>query len=169
MERAGLPDKIETIVTPIDFEYRYTAGAAASVFLRALREGRLVGQRCPECRKVYVPPRGACPRCGVPTTGEVEVADTGTLYSFTVVHIPIPGSELTPPFVTGIVWLDGADQTCMHLVSGCDPHAVRIGMRVRAVWKPREEWEYSFANIRYFEPTGEPDVPYEALQESYLA
>lgn len=169
MEERRLPDKIETITTPISLEYGYTAGAASSVFLRALREGRLIGQRCPECGKVYIPPRGSCPRCGVPTTGEVEISDSGTLYSFTVVHIPIPGSELEPPFVTGIVLLDGADITCMHLVSGCEPDRVRIGMRVRAVWKPRDQWDYSFANIRYFEPSGEPDVSFEELQESYLA
>ena len=165
----GIPDKIETIVTPISLDYTYTPGTAATVFLHGLKEGRLVGQRCPECGKVYVPPRGACPRCGVATTGEVAVQDTGTVYSFTVVHIPMPGSELKPPFVTGIILLDGADQTTMHLVSGCDPHDVHIGMRVRAVWKPPEEWDYTFENIRHFEPTGEPDESFEELQERYLA
>jgi hypothetical protein len=42
-------------------------------------------------------------------------------------------------------------------------------MRVRAVWKPREQWDYSFENVRYFEPSGEPDVPTDELLESYLA
>jgi uncharacterized OB-fold protein len=162
-------DKVETIVTPISFEYQYSAGTAASVFLHGLRQGRIIGQRCPECSKVYVPPRGSCPRCGVATTGEVPVQDTGTVFSFTVVHLPLPGSELDPPFVTGILLLDGADQTCMHLVAGCDPGEVRIGMRVRAVWRPREQWGYTFENVRYFEPSGEPDVPTDELLESYLA
>ena len=71
--------------------------------------------------------------------------------------------------MTGVILLDGADQTTMHLVSGCDPREVRIGMRVRAVWKPRDEWDYTFENIRYFEPTGEPDESFEELQERYLA
>jgi uncharacterized OB-fold protein len=43
---AGI-DKVETITCPISLSYNYTAGAATSRFLRALREGRLVGQRCP--------------------------------------------------------------------------------------------------------------------------
>lgn len=165
----ALPDKIETIITPVRFEYEYTAGTASSVFLHGLMEGRLIGQRCPKCSKVYMPPRGSCPRCAVPTAGAVDVKDTGTLFSFTVVHIPLPGSELKPPFVSGVIWLDGADQTTLHLVSGCDPKEVRVGMRLRAVWKPRAEWDYTFENIRYFEPTGEPDVPYEQLMESYFA
>ena len=42
-------------------------------------------------------------------------------------------------------------------ISGCRP------LRVEAVWTPREEWSNSFENIRYFRPTGEPDVPVEKL------
>ena len=158
-------DKVETIETPISLVYQYTAGAATSRFLRAIEKGRLVGQRCPECSKVYVPPRGACPRCGVATREEVEVADRGTLTTFTVVHIPLPGSEVEPPFVTGTILLDGADQTLLHLVSGCDPGDVRVGLRVSACWKPEEEWTHSIVNIRYFEPSGEPDVPFEKLRD----
>jgi uncharacterized OB-fold protein len=157
------PDRIETILTPIALDYTYTAGTASSTFLRGLKRGRIIGQACPECGKVYVPPRGSCPRCGVATEGEVPVEETGTITTFTVVHLPIPGSELEPPFVAAFILLDGADQTALHLVSGCDPHEVRIGMRVAARWKPEEEWDYSFENIRYFEPTGEPDVSLEAI------
>jgi hypothetical protein len=36
-----------------------------------------------------------------------------------------------------------------------------MGMRVRAVWKPREEWDVGH-NIDHFEPTGEPDAPYDS-------
>ena len=80
MAQAGArPDKVETISTPISLEYVYTAGSASSRFLRAIEQGRLIGLRCPECRKVYVPPRGACPRCGVEVTEEVEVKDTGVV------------------------------------------------------------------------------------------
>jgi uncharacterized protein len=35
-------------------------------------------------------------------------------------------------------------------------------MRVRAVWKPREEWDTGTQNIDYFEPTGAPDAPYDS-------
>jgi hypothetical protein len=37
-----------------------------------------------------------------------------------------------------------------------------MGMRVRAVWKPREEWATGAHNIDHFEPTGEPDAPYDS-------
>jgi hypothetical protein len=36
-------------------------------------------------------------------------------------------------------------------------------MRVQAVWAPREQWGPTFENIRWFRPSGEPDVPVEKL------
>ena len=38
-----------------------------SKFLRGLEQGKFIGQRCPKCKKVYVPSRGSCPTDGVPT------------------------------------------------------------------------------------------------------
>ena len=34
---------------------------------------------------------------------------------------------------------------------------VRIGQRVRAVWKPESEWGYAMENISYFKPIDEAD------------
>ena len=33
-----------------------------------------------------------------------------------------------------------------------------MGMRVEAVWKPRDEWGTTIENISHFRPTGEPDA-----------
>ena len=41
-------------------------------FSSQLLEGRLVGHKCPSCGLVYVPPRGYCPICVVPTTDAVH-------------------------------------------------------------------------------------------------
>ena len=61
------PRDVKSIVTPTRLVYEWTATGPQAVFLDGIREGRLVGQRCPECAKVYCPPLGNCPRCGVPT------------------------------------------------------------------------------------------------------
>lgn len=140
------------IEVPIYLRYQFTAGAALTRFLTSISEGKIVGQRCPQCAKVYVPPRGSCPRCGVPTDEEVEVADYGIIESFTISHIPLPGNPLKPPFIAANVLLDGADIACLHLVREVDIAKVHVGMRVQAQWKPREEWGYTFENISYFKP-----------------
>jgi uncharacterized OB-fold protein len=105
------------IEVPIYLQYEFTAGAALARFLSPVREGRIVGQRCPGCASVYVPARGSCSRCGIPTEEEVEVADRGVIEAFTIVHIPMPGNPIKPPFIAANILLDGTDMACLHLVS----------------------------------------------------
>ena len=149
------------IITPVRLHYQHTVSPGESSFLRGLADGRLLAQRCPACRKVYIPPRGACPTDGVPTAAEVELPDQGIVTTFCVVNVDYPGQRVAAPYVAAAVLLDGADIPFQHLILGCDPAEVRMGMRVRAVWKPRDQWGTTWENIDHFEPTGEPDAPYE--------
>ena len=152
---------ITMITTPVRLHYEHSASPEESRFLRGLADGKLLGQRCPACGKVYIPPRGACPTDGVPTTDEVELPDHGTVTTFCVVNVPYPGQRVKPPYVAAAVLLDGADIPFQHLVLGCEPGEVRMGMRVRAFWKPHHKWGTTPENIDHFFPTGEPDAPYE--------
>lgn len=159
---------VEGFESPINLKYSFAAGYATSKFLRSIKEGQLVGQRSPKTGKVIVPPRGSCPETGEPTVEEVTLQDTGTVITFTVVHLPIPNNPVKPPFVVANICLDGADQTFIHVVSGCKNEDVQIGTRVKAVWRDRAEWTYSMDNIVYFEPLPEPPVDIEQLKASRL-
>jgi uncharacterized OB-fold protein len=157
---AGEP--VTMMITPVRLRYEHTTSREESAYLRGLAEGRFLGQRCPACGKVYIPPRGACPTDGVPTAGEVELPGTGTVTTFCVVNVPFPGQRVKPPYVAAAVLLDGADIPFQHLILGCDASEVRMGMRVAAVWRPREQWGTTAENVDHFRPTGEPDAPYES-------
>jgi len=159
---SGDPDPVTMTVAPVRLRYEHTASPAESAYLRGLAEGRLVGQRCPACGKVYIPSRGICPADGVPTDSEVELPDRGTVTTFSVVNVGYPGQQVTPPYVAAAVLLDGADIAFQHLILGCDPGEVRMGMRVRAVWRPREEGDTTAVTISHFAPADEPDAPYES-------
>jgi uncharacterized OB-fold protein len=156
------PEPVTMITTPIQLDYEHTTSPAESTYLHGLAAGRLLGQRCPACHKVYIPPRGACPTDGIPTTDEVDLPDTGTVTTFCVVNVPYPGQRVQPPYVAASVLLDGADIAIQHLILGCEPGEVRMGMRVKAAWRPREQWGTTIENIDHFRPTGEPDAPYES-------
>jgi uncharacterized protein len=153
---------VSMIITPVRLHYQHSASGEESRYLRGLKEGKVIGQRCPACGKVYVPPRGACPVDGVPTTTDVELPDVGTVTTFCVVNVPFQGQRVPSPYVAASVLLDGADIAFQHLILGCDPAEVRMGMRVRAVWKPPEQWGTTSENIDHFEPTGDPDAPYDS-------
>jgi uncharacterized OB-fold protein len=156
-------EPVKSIVTPTHLEYEYTATGAQAEFLRQIGQGRLRGQRCGECGKVYCPPSGACARCGRPTHEWVDVADRGTVSTFCIVRVPSENIEVKLPYCAANIVLDGADVPFIALLQECEPSEVRIGMRVQAVWRPREQWEPTFENIRWFKPSGEPDVPVEQL------
>jgi len=158
-------EPVTGVVTPVSLDYDYAASPEESLFYRGLNEGRIMGQRCPTCEKVYIPPRSACPADGTPTAEEIELAPTGTVTTFCIVNVPFLGQKITPPYVSAYVLLDGADIAVLHLILGVPADEVRMGMRVKAVWKPRDEWAFSLENIDHFAPTGEPDADYDTYKQ----
>ncbi|OBG74557.1 DNA-binding protein [Mycobacterium sp. E2462] len=164
-EQAGAEqDPVTMVVTPISLTIQHTASHEESAYLRAIAQGRLLGAKTGEHGKVYFPPHGADPATGQPTTDFVELPDKGTVTTFAIINIPFQGQRIKPPYVAAYVLLDGADIPFLHLVADIDAHEVRMGMRVEAVWKPRDEWGFGIDNIEYFRPTGEPDAEYDTYK-----
>jgi len=157
-------DPVKILETPINIEIQHSASHEESAYLRALAEGKIIGARTGKDAKVYFPPHGADPATGRPTTEFVELPDKGTVTTFAIINIPFAGQRIKPPYVAAYVLLDGADIPFLHLVTEIDASEVRMGMRVEAVWKPREEWGLGIDNIDHFRPTGEPDADYETYK-----
>ena len=131
--------------------YRYAAGGTASRFFIELRDNqRIMGTRCAQCNRVYVPPRATCVRCFGKLDEWVELHGQGTLQSYTTVHYSLPVHPLKPPFVYGIVLLDGADTGFTHFLGEVEPEEPRIGMRVKPIFK--EQREGNILDIKYFKP-----------------
>jgi len=85
-------------------------------------------QRCQACNKLRHPPRPMCDACGSLIWDSIAASGRGTLHSFTTVHYPqFPGYEY--PIVAALVDLEEGERILSNLV-GCDPSALRIGMRV---------------------------------------
>jgi uncharacterized protein len=162
-------DPVTTLVSPSSIEIQHTASHPESVFLRGLEEGKLLGARTKHGRggqpgKVYFPAREADPATGMQLDEFIELPDKGTVTTFAVINIPFAGQRIKPPYVAAYVLLDGADIPFLHLVTEIDASEVRMGMRVQAVWKPREEWGLGIDNISHFRPTGEPDADYDTYK-----
>jgi uncharacterized OB-fold protein len=103
--------------------------------------------------------------CGEAFTETVELKDTGTLVTFATVNVNFANRVIDLPYVAGEVRFDGADTTTSVLVSGIPPEEARMGMRVKAHWVPRDQWDFTLANIDYVEPLDEPDAPFESYRE----
>ena len=157
-------DPVTVQVTPSTIEIQHTASLPESAFLRGLEEGKLLGARTGETGKVYFPPKEADPATGLELDNFVELPDKGTVTTFAVINIPFAGQRIKPPYVAAYVLLDGADIPFLHLIQEIEATEVRMGMRVEAVWKPREDWGLGIDNIEYFKPTGEPDADYDSYK-----
>lgn len=161
------PDDREPVtiqVSPSTIEIQHTASLPESAFLRALEDGKLLGARTGASGKVYFPPKEADPATGLELDNFVELPDKGTVTTFAIINIPFAGQKIKPPYVAAYVLLDGADIPFLHLIQEIEVADVRMGMRVQAVWKPREEWGLGIDNIEYFKPTGEPDADYDTYK-----
>jgi uncharacterized protein len=157
-------DPVTVQVTPSSIEIQHTASLPESTFLRGLEEGKLLGARTGKDGKVYFPAREADPATGKQLDQFVELPDKGTVTTFAIINIPFAGQRIKPPYVAAYVLLDGADIPFLHLIQEIDAAEVRMGMRVEAVWKPRDEWGLGIDNIEYFRPTGEPDADYDSYK-----
>ncbi len=81
--------------------------------------------------------------------------------TFCVVNVPFLGQQFPSPYVAASVLIDGADIAFQHLILGCPPrgtdgHAGQGGLEAAGGVGT------STQNIDHFEPTGEPDAPYES-------
>ncbi|MFW0788558.1 Zn-ribbon domain-containing OB-fold protein [Gordonia sp. CPCC 205333] len=156
------------IVTPIATSNTHSASPAESEFLYGLKAGKLIGNRMAsgvDEGRVYFPPRDVSPADGAPPAEFLELPHTGIVTTFCIVNVPFQGQKIKPPYVAAYVLLDGTDIPFLHLILDCAADDVRMGMRVEAVWLPKDEWQYSMGNVSHFRPTGEADADYETYKE----
>lgn len=155
-------EPVTRIKTPMRLDYRVTAGSNRARFLRGLLEQKILGERCASCKKVYVPPRGCCPTCGISESETVELADHGTITTFALINIPFDNQAFQLPYGAAAILLDGADLPILHLLNNIPVEEIRMGLRVKAVWgaEPKPTLE----TIQWFEASGEPDADYETYR-----
>jgi len=147
-----------------DARYLFTPGVSQSRFLEGLREGKILGRRCPSCGRVYVPPRSYCEYCMKPTREWVEVSGVGVVHTAVVSYISTFRERMEEPEIVAVIRLDAPGYTeggyefpgLFHRLCNVKPDDVIsgriIGMRVKARWKPREERRGDVNDIECFEP-----------------
>jgi uncharacterized OB-fold protein len=138
----------------VDARYAWDTGIAVSEFLRGLRRGVILARECRKCRRVLVPSRMFCEQCFRPTDRWVEVADTGTVNTYSICHIRWDMEPLSEPELPAVIEIDGASRGIgiMHKLGQVDPDDLAVGMAVEAVWAPEEERTGSILDIRFFRP-----------------
>lgn len=135
--------------------YEWSIGKWGSVFFKEIKERkRFIGIRCPKCNKVYVPPRRVCGPCFEELHELVPLSDTGILTAFSIVNYPFldpdTGKQRPVPYTYGYIKLDGADNIFSHLINEIDINKIKVGMKVRAVFKDADKMRGHIQDIIHF-------------------
>ena len=129
----------------IPLQYNYTAGVAGERFLQLLKQEKIQASVCKQCNKMYVPPKIFCKECFIELSEWKDVqTDTCYVYSFTTLK---RGDR---PETIVLVKFEGVEGGLMGRFKK-GKEEPRIGMRVKPVFKPKQERKGELADILYFE------------------
>jgi hypothetical protein len=105
-------------------------------FWEAARQGRLVTQQCAGCGRRRHPPRPMCPTCHALEYEIVDLAGTGVVYSYSILHHP-QNPAFSYPVIAVLVDLDEGIRILSNLVE-IEPGQVRIGLPVHVRFEPTQ-------------------------------
>ena len=110
----------------------------------ALREHRILLQRCTSCAETRFPRMPGCPQCGAAGYQDVEVSGTGKVYSWIVIRHPLGG--LTPAQLPRTIATVELDEGCRVLGRLLDSTEVGVDLPVEPVFVDHDGWtELAFA------------------------
>jgi len=147
-----------TLKHTIELPHKYAAGPAWTRFYDGLKQEKIYGSRCQECKKVFVPARSYCPACQVSADEWIEVSQEGKVISWALsISHEFFGMPVSPPFITALIRLDDTDCDFLHFIGGIDlsdakkvKDLIRPGLKVRAIWN--EEKKGHMMDIKHFAP-----------------
>lgn len=90
----------------------------------------LVAHECKQCHALYFDRRNACASCGARVFEPRDLATSGVVRSFSIIHQAAPGVPV--PYVSSVVDLDGGGSVKANVVgTEPDPEQVKLGMKVK--------------------------------------
>jgi uncharacterized OB-fold protein len=108
-------------------------------FWDAARDEKLLVKRCGECGAFHFYPRPFCPRCWSEDVSWTEASGSGTLYTWSVVHVnDLPPFPERVPYVAAIVELDEGPRIMTNVVD-CEFDALRVGMPLEVTFRPTSD------------------------------
>ena len=141
----------------LDCSFAWDTGVAINRYLAELKQGKIIATRCRKCKRIMLPPRLFCELCFVTVNDWVYVQDSGIINTFSICHVHWDASRVKEdekPHLPAVIEIDGASpgMGIMHILGEVEPEKIKIGMKVKAVWKPEGERTGSITDIKYFKP-----------------
>lgn len=153
---ATLEEPIHELKYKLSLHYRHAYGPYyGQLFDNLGTHRRILGSAHENSPDVLVPPRALSEINLAKAERLVDVQDTGRLQAFSVIHLEFIGQTRKPPYVYAEIVLDGSATRLIHTVGGIDVskanELLKIGSRVKAVWRDPEDCIGTLDDISHFE------------------
>jgi uncharacterized protein len=159
-------NKADLISVPhrLTIKWREPAGLFVNRLFLAMRDKEeLWAVRCDSCKRILFPPEIICGMCKLRIEDSernwIKLGNEGTLINF----YKVTGSREVDPSTgwhpdgqtfnpIGFIRPDGGNEWTIlaHVLEEEDTAKLRPGIRVRAIWKPREERKGRMSDIRFW-------------------
>ena len=124
-------------------EFSFWVGRYMDKFYDALENKKIIGNKCPKCGKVFVPPRKICGDCNKEIALDenwVDLPITGTLLNYTITNYKVSDRVARKgknAQIIGIVRIDGSDTAIIYPLLNIESDVVKIGMKLNVVWEEK--------------------------------
>jgi len=119
----------------------YTPYTKVTDFARHLKDGRLMGTRCNNCKATSFPPRADCEECMSDDFSFVEMSGKAKLHTFTKIVAAPTGFDDVAPYIVGVVDLAEGGRALAWFGETVSEADIAIGMELQIVPRVFEELE----------------------------
>ena len=130
-------------------EFAFWVGQYMDKFYDALENKKIIGNKCPKCGDVFVPPRKICGKCNEIIHFEenwVDLPDTGTLKNYTTTYYRVndrASRKVKKPQIIGMVQIDGSNTAIIYRLLDLKPEEVKTEMKLRIQWEEKPKGDPS--------------------------
>ncbi|MFX1316825.1 MAG: Zn-ribbon domain-containing OB-fold protein [Promethearchaeota archaeon] len=130
-------------------EFAFWVGQYMDKFYEALENKKFIGNKCPKCGDVFVPPRKICGKCKITISLDqnwIDLPETGTLLNYTVTYYKVNDRttrKVKNPQIIGMIQIDGSNTGIIYRLLNVDPDEIEVGMKVRVVWEEKTKGDPS--------------------------
>jgi uncharacterized OB-fold protein len=158
------PEELIRVPFRLTQRWREPAGIYVNRFFLKMRDKKeLWAIKCPQCGAIWLPPEILCAKCNIEIEDKeenwVKLGNKGTLihaYHVTGAREVDPSTgwqsagQMTNPI--GFIRPDGGNEWTLHChaLDAEDLSNVLPGMRVEAVWRPRQERTGTIQDIKFW-------------------
>jgi uncharacterized OB-fold protein len=129
-------------------DFNFWVGRYLDKFLDNLENKKLVGNKCPKCGDVFVPPRKICGKCNVVIPLEenwIDLPETGILKNYTITPYRVNDrtDRKAKDLLLGMIQIDGSSTAIVYKLLNLKPDEVKTGMKVKIEWTEKAKGDPS--------------------------